>query len=40
MSLVESYSVGCYNCIGNGACGSTDQLYVNRDADEGHGDEH
>ena len=40
VSPVESYPIGCYNCIDNGTCGSKDQLYVNGDADEGHGDGH
>ena len=40
VSPVESYPVGCYSSIDNGTCGSKDRLYVNGNADEGHGDGH
>ena len=40
MSPVESYPVSCYNCLWKSACGSLDHLYINREADEDHGDEH
>ena len=40
VSPVESCPISCYSGIDNGTCGLKDQLYVNRDADEGHDDGH